>query len=379
MNTTYELNNLRKDSDYIGGSQIKANSPVVEVFAAMVNGESIEKFGKMGDKAVEFIKELGTRAENGDFSAVAELNTLRRFVIETPILEEMKLLGIFGSYKNVGFDETVEREVYKHVGERSRVQAAGGDVVFPAISKEVYPVAGVTISGGYAVDYRRVALGDMTKENEGMEMVRTDIRNRAVRYVVEKVYNAIKNATGVKYFGEFNGLTKTGIDAILTAVRRNGRPTVIGDYAILSQFTPWAGYVGTIGANTITGISQKALDEIAQNGLLSAYNGAVLAELQNPYNEYDMSGSVSIDDGTNTTVTPNFGTLLPAGLGIVVPAGAQSPIATWTRGGLTSFTGNNVHTGKVENRFDIEVFADIAKGQEHKVGMFYDAQIGGID
>lgn len=375
MNTTYELNNLRKDSDYMGGSQIKAQSPIVEVFAALVNGESIEKFGKKGDQAVSYIKDLGNRAENGDVTAVAELNTLRRYMIETPILEEMKLLGIFGTYKNVGYDESVEREVYKHVGERSRVQAEGGDVVFPAIVKETYPVTGVTVSGGYAVDYRRVALGDMTKENEGMEMVRTDIRNKAVRYVIEKVYNAIKDATGVKYFGEFNGLTKTGVDAILTAVRRNGRPTVIGDYAILSQFTPWAGYVGTINSNTITGISQKALDEIAQNGLLSTYNGAVLAELQNPYNEYDMSGSVSVDG----TTTPNFGTLLPAGLAFVVPAGAQSPIATWTRGGLTSFTGNNVHTGKIETRFDLMVMADVAKGQEYKLGCFYDTTVGGLD
>ena len=50
---------------------------------------------------------------------------------ETPILEEIKLLSIFGSYQNVGADETIEREVYNHVGEGSREQAAGGDVGKP--------------------------------------------------------------------------------------------------------------------------------------------------------------------------------------------------------------------------------------------------------
>ena len=369
MNTTYELNNLHKDADTFSGKFHKG-SPVVEVFAAMVNGEDLGRFGAKADKAVAYIKDLGNRAENGDFSAVSELNTLRRFVIETPILEEIKLLGIFGSYKSVGYDETIEREVYNHAGERSRKQAAGGDVVFPVTTKEIYPVGTTTISGGYAVDYRRVALGDMSKENEGLALVKTDIRNRAMLYVVNKVYNAIKNATGVKYTVEAAGLTKAGVDGVLNNVRRNGKPTVIGDYAVLSQFTPWAGYAATVTSpsTTIAGISEKAMNEIAQNGLLSTYNGAILAEMPNPYNEYELNA-----DGSN------FETLLPAGLAFAIPTGVKSPIATWTRGGLTSFTGNNVHTGKIETRFDLEVAADVAKGQEHRIGVIYDTNVGGLD
>lgn len=178
----------------------------------------------------------------------------------------------------------------------------------------------------------------------------------------------IKDATGVKYLYEYAGLTKTGVDGVLTNVRRNGRPTVVGDYALISQFTPWAGYVGTINSNTITGISEKAMNEIAQNGALSMYNGAVLAEMENPYNEYKMNAAGD-----------NFETLLPAGLGFVIPTGAKSPIATYTRGGLTSFTGNDVKTGKILTRFDIEVGCDVAKGQENKIGVIYDTNVGGLD
>lgn len=367
MNMTYELNNLRKDADLFDGKFTKT-SPVVEVFSAMVNGQELSKFGAKADAAVTYIKDLGSRAENGDYTAVAELNTLRRFVIETPIMEEIKLLGIFGSYKHVGYDETIEREVYKHVGERSRTQAAGGDVVFPETVKETYPVGTFTVSGGYAVDYRRVALGDMEKEHEGLALVKTDIRNRAILAIVNRVYNAIKNATGVKYTIEAAGLTKAGVDGVITNVRRNGKPTVIGDYALISQFTPWAGYIGAINGNTVTGISEKAMNEIAQTGALSMYNGAVLAEMPNPYNEYEMNEAGD-----------NFKTLLPAGLGFVIPAGVKSPIATYTRGGLTSFTGNNVKNGKIETRFDLEVGCDVAKGQEHRIGTIYDTNIGGLD
>lgn len=364
---TFEMNNIRRDSDNYNG-KITKHSAVVEVFAAMVNGESLERFGKKADAAVNYIKGLGNKADNGDISAIAELNTIRRFVIETPVMEEIKLLGIFGTYQHVGYDETVEREVYTHSGERSREQAANGDVVFPVTKKITYPVPTFTVSGSYAVDYRRVALGDMSKENEGLAQVKTDILNNAKLAIVKRVYDAIKNATGVKYMLEVAGLTKTGVDDVLAKVRRNGRPTVIGDYALISQFTPWAGYVGTISSNTIIGISEKAMNEIAQNGTLSMYNGAVLAEIENPYNEYKLNAAGD-----------NFETLLPAGLGFVIPAGAKSPIATYSRGNLTSLTGNDIKSGQILTRFDIEVGCDVAKGREYQIGVIYDTNVGGLD
>jgi hypothetical protein len=370
MDAIFEMNNIRKDADFANG-KITKHSPVVEVFAAMSNGESLDRFGKKADVAVKYIQKLGERAEMGDFSAVAELNTIRRFVIETPIMEEMKLLSIFGTYQNVGYDETIEREITVYAGEKAREQAAGGDVVFPAIAEERYTVPTFTISGGYAVDYRRVALGDMSKENEGMAQVQTTIRNKALLAVVVKVYNAIKAATGVKYQFEGSGLTKAGVDKVLQNVRRNGRPTVIADYALISQFTPWAGYVGSVNNTTITGISEAQMNELAANGALSMYNGALLSEMPNPYDLY----APLVTDSANEK---NFQTLLPAGLGFVIPQGVNSPIATWTRGGLTSFTGNNVKNGKIETRFDLEVAVDVAKTQEWKIGTIYDNTIGGL-
>jgi hypothetical protein len=104
------------------------------------------------------------------------------------------------------------------------------------------------------------------------------------------------------------------------------------------------------------------------------YNGAILAEMENPYDLTDASGSWT--DGANTNT--NFKTMLPAGLAFVIPAGAKSPIATWTRGGLTSMTGTDVKTGKLVTRFDIEVAADVAKGQEYQIGTLYDTNIGGV-
>jgi DNA-binding phage protein len=368
MNNTFELNNLRKDTDSFNGKFTK-QSPVVEIFSAMVNGQELSKWGKRADKAVGYIKELNSRADNGDFGAIAELNTLRRFIIEPALMEEIKLLGVFGTYKALGFDETVEREVYTHVGEKSREQAANGDVVFPTIVKETYQVPTFLVSGGFEVDYRRAALGDMSKENEGMNRVRIDIRNRAALAVINKIYKAIVATEGVKYAAEDAGLTKTSLDRVLTSVRRFGKPTFTGDFALLSQVTPFAGYVGAINSNTITGISEKMMNEIAENGLLGMYNGTVLSEMPNAYN---------LNVITGTGDTKNFAPLLPAGLGFVIPTGVNSPIATWTRGGLTSFTGNDVKTGKIMTRFDLECAADISKGHEHEVGIIHDTNLSDL-
>lgn len=367
----YELNNIRRDSGVAINGQLKANSPIVEIFAAMTNGEDLQRFGKKADEAVNYIKGLGNRAANGDYTAVAELNTIRRFVIEAPVMEELKLLGIFGSYRNVGYDESIEREVPKYDGEFSRIQAASGDVVFPAIYVDRYNVPTFTVSGGYAVDYRRVALGDMSKENECLNLVKVDILNQAKAEIVKRVYAAIDAATGVKYQIEASTLTKAGVDGVINAVRRFGRPTIVGDYALLSQFTPWAGYVGSINSNTITGISEKAMNDIAAAGMPALYNGCILQEIENPYNMYDASGSWS--DGTNTNA--NFKTMLPAGLGFVIPTGAKSPIMTWSKGGLTTLSGNDVHTGKLISRFDIEVACDVAKGHEYEIGVICDTTL----
>lgn len=365
MTMEFELNNVRKD---INNYKIKKDSPVVRVFAAMVKGQELNSFGKVADKAVEYIKELGRKAGNGSTEAAMELNTIRRFVVEAPVMEEIRMLSVFGTYQAVGYDETIEREVWREGGEFSRTQAGIGDVPFPIHTKEVYPVPSFTVSGGYQVDYRRVELGDMSRENEGMNHVKTDILNSAKVAIVKRVYDAIKNASGIKYIVEQSNLTKSGVDELLVKIRRMGRPTILGDYAMLSQFTPWAGYVGKIDTTTITGISEQAMNEIAQNGLLGMYNGCVLALLENPYNYYQLNEAGD-----------NYATLLPAGLAFVIPTGGQeSPIATWTRGGLTSLTGNDIKTGKILTRFDLEVACDVAKGQENRIGLLYDTQIAGL-
>lgn len=361
MSYTFELNNEVKDANF-ASNKIGAKSPVVEIFTAMAQGRNLSSYGKKADAAAKYITELNSKAAMGDTVAKSELNTIRRFAIEPVLMQEMKLLGIFGNYKNIGYNESAEIEVPVYANVDAKVQAAGQDVKFPVIRKERKSVSTVTISAGHAVDYRKAALGNMQEESEFMEQIRIDIRNKAAKYIFDTIYNAIKNATGVKYFSEEAGLTKTNVDKVIANIRRWGKPTVTGDYALVSQFNAFAGFNGTTPA--VTGISEKVMNEIQSTGLLGMYNGAVVSEMPNPYDVTTLNA-----DGDN------FATLVNAGVGFVIPQGVQSPIHTITRGGLTSCHGLDITSGTEMTRFDAEIGCLILDSQVHRIGVIADTNL----
>ena len=358
MSYTFELNNEVKSANLVSG-KVNGKSAVVEIFSAMTQGKDLSSYGKKADVAAKYIMELNSKAASGDMTAISELNEIRRFVVEPILMKEMKLLGIFGNYKNIGYNESCEVEIPTFANIGAEIQALGQDVKYPVLRKKRVPIATTSISAGYAVDYRKAALGDMSAENELQEQIRVDIRNKAAKYVVETVYKAITNATGVKYAFDGNGLTKAGVDAVIANVRRFGKPTITGDYALLAQFNAFAGYEGTTPA--VTGISEAVMKEIHDTGLMGSYNGCVLAELDNPY---DLTKLNAAGD--------NFETMLPAGLGFVIPAGGKSPIYTISRGGLTSFSGNDVTTGMMLTRYDLELGTTVAEGREYEIGLIHD-------
>ena len=361
MSYTFEMNNERRDAHFVSG-KVNGQSAVVEIFSAMAAGKDLSPYGKKADVAANYNNELNQKAIAGDQVSISELNELRRLSMEPVLLKEIKLLGIFGSYKNIGYNESCEIEIPEYVNVNANIQAPGQDVTYPVFRKRRVPVATITISGGHSVDYRKAALGDMSDENEMMEQVRIQIRNKAAKYVVETVFNAIKNATGVKYFVEDAGLTKTNVDKVLSNVRRFGKPTITGDYALVSQLNSFAGFDGKTPA--VTGISEAVMKEIHDTGLMGMYNGAIISEMPNAYDLTRMN-----KEGNN------FATMLPAGLGFVMPSGGKSPIHTISRGGLTSFTGNDATSGQILSRFDFEMGCLVEPGHEYMIGMIHDTNL----
>jgi len=369
MKYTYELNNAKRDTDFVDG-RLNEKSPVAEVFSALVNGKELSslKIGaKQADACEKSIREMNRNAGEGDFKSRAELNTIRKFVYEPIILKDLQLLGLFGSMERIGFGETAEIDVYEAVGVEARQQAAGTDVTFGQVVKGTTPIATQMISSGYKLNYRKAQMGDMTFENTAMNNTRTEIRNKALQYVVKTIYDRIKNATSpVTNFEEASTLTKSGVDAVINSIRRYGKPSLTGDYAVLSQLTSWAGYFGTNGTTTFGNLAPSALEYFAVNGLLEWYNGCPMIE-----------ASAGYDFNALNTAGTNFELLSPAGLLFVTPSGVQSPVKTVIRGDLTTFSGNDVINGEIASRFDIEIGAEVARGREHMIGVINDSDAEG--
>lgn len=110
---------------------------------------------------LSILRILEQRASTGDQSAVSELNEIRKFVIQPRLLQEIKLLGLFGSYKPLGWNDTAYLEKITYENVKADIQAEGQDVSTAFARKSKTPLAPITISGGHKADYRELALGDM--------------------------------------------------------------------------------------------------------------------------------------------------------------------------------------------------------------------------
>lgn len=354
------LNNVRKDADYQVNNKLNEKSPIVEIFSAAIQGKDISSY-KNADKAMEKVKELCSRAHNGDLGARAEFNTIVRYVLEPHLQTQIKLFSFMGTYKEIGYDEQPRIKTYKHESIRSNFQASQGDVNFGTTVWEEYPINTKTISSGYAVNYREIASGNLDRVSEGIQQVQVDMLNKSVLYVISVLYNSIKNATGVKYFSEAAGITKTAVDDMLKKVRRFGRPTLTGDYSVVSQLNELSGFKADPTDAKNTNLPESVMDEIRQTGLISTYNGSPIVETPNQYNMTQLNATGD-----------NFKLYLPEGLLFVLPQGTVAPLQIFKRGGITTMSGNDVVTGTEMTRFDMEIGADLAKGREYEVGLISD-------
>ena len=288
---------------------------------------------------VEFISEDRTLPYGHGLTEISDM----------PYMEDATVVGHFER----GYIDDIEID--------SRFQASSGDVPFATHSFREYPIATQTISAGYAVDYRELQSGNFDGTvAEGMAQVQTDMQNKAVYYVIAKLYEALKNAKGVKHFAESSGITQTAVDDMLKVMRRYGKTNICGDYAVVSQLNDFADHK-TFGASTIPFGADAVADEIRKTGLLSFYNGSNIVELPNALDFTRLN-----EDKTS------YELYMPQGLLFFIPQGNIAPLQIFRRGGLTTMTGDDIVTRQHLTRFDMEIGAGVAEGMEDQIGLLSD-------
>ena len=360
MSTIYEINMSNAQAD-VNTGRVKQNSKIVEVFSALSAGKRPEVDDKTLDKSVATIKELSSKAIDGDNAARSEINSIIRFSIEPKLLEVVRLFDFMGTYRRIGYNEAPMMKTYGYESIDSRFQASSSDVPFAAVNWREYPIGTQTISAGFAVDYRELQNGNFDGNiREGMNQVQIDMQNKMTYYVMAVLYNALKNAKGVKHFAEDNGITKTAVDNMLKSMRRYGKVNIAGDYSVVSQFNDFAGFK-RFSADEIRYANNIVAEEIRQTGLVSMYNGAFVTELPNAINWTQLN-----KDGTD------YDLYMPQGLLFFLPRGSVSPLQVFLRGGLTTMTGDDIVTRQHLTRFDMEFGAGVAEGMEDQIGLISD-------
>ena len=316
MSTIYEINMSNAQAD-VNTGRVKQNSKIVEVFSALSAGKRPEVDDKTLDKSVATIKELSSKAIDGDNAARREINYIIRFSIEPKLLEVVRLFDFMGTYRRIGYNEAPMMKTYGY-------ESIDGNI------------------------------------REGMNQVQIDMQNKMTYYVMTVLYNALKNAKGVKHFAEDNGITKTAVDNMLKSMRRYGKVNIAGDYSVVSQFNDFAGFK-QFSADEIRYANNIVAEEIRQTGLVSMYNGAFVTELPNAINWTQLN-----KDGTD------YDLYMPQGLLFFLPRGSVSPLQVFLRGGLTTMTGDDIVTRQHLTRFDMEFGAGVAEGMEDQIGLISD-------
>lgn len=353
-----ELNNVRKSECAVSNeAQMRR---VAEICSALFSGADISKYGKEADGVVKQLAKLGEGALADDARAKAEINTVVKYIVQPNLLKAMEVFSFLGNYHRIAYNEQPVVKTYNYEGIDARIQASSGDVAFGERVWKEYPITTKTISSGMAINYRDLASGNFDGSMaEEISQVQIDMENKAVAYVLGILYDGIKNNTdNVKFYATYADTpTQTAVDGMINKMRKLGKVNVAGDFSALSVISDWNGYK-TVSDKTIPFFTEGQVNEIAQTGLNGWYKGAALIEIPNPYNLTKPLADNSA-----------FETYYDTDKLFFTVSGATSPFNIFRRGGISTMTGNDIKTGTVMTRFDIEIGADLTKGREYEIGL----------
>lgn len=353
-----ELNNVRKSECAVSNeAQMRR---VAEICSALFSGADISKYGKEADGVVKQLAKLGEGAMADDARAKAEINTVVKYIVQPNLLKAMEVFSFLGNYHRIAYNEQPVVKTYNYEGIDARIQASSGDVAFGERVWKQYPITTKTISSGMAINYRDLASGNFDGSMaEEISQVQIDMENKAVAYVLGILYDGIKdNTDNVKFYATYADTpTQTAVDGMINKMRKLGKVNVAGDFSALSVISDWNGYK-TVSDKTIPFFTEGQVNEIAQTGLNGWYKGAALIEIPNPYNLTKPLADNSA-----------FETYYDTDKLFFTVSGATSPFNIFRRGGISTMTGNDVKTGTVMTRFDIEIGADLTKGREYEIGL----------
>lgn len=334
-----------------------------EIFSKIVFGKDVSKYGKKVDTVISAVKDLSSRANDGDPGAKAEINSIVTVTLQQPLTQRLNITNFLGSSRQVGYQDELRYEYYQiQSSELSRIQASSGAFTFPTVKKRTGIAETQTATGGIAIDYRELASGATDGLAMVAEQVITDIVNQVVYSNINALRNAIQNATTLKNYAA--GITQTNVDEVRKRARRFGNVTISGDYSAVDMIAGLTGFNIASATTTEIRFPEAVMEEVIRTGLLKNYKGSAVVEIPNAYNLTQLN-----------TAGDFYKPYLPTTDLWFIPQGILTPLAMVNRGGLMSMTATDINSRSEVTRYDLEFGNHIISEYIPFVGYIYDATL----
>ncbi|MGG4434600.1 hypothetical protein AAXE64_08560 [Priestia megaterium] len=308
---------------------INKDSRIVEVFSAnMLNKEVANKadFKNELKDANEYIKELASAPNPMN---MYEIGQIMQFVVDEGFQRRVAYMDQIADVKRTGLGEKAQFKLGID-GIKAMFQAKSATTERSKVANKFFTMDTDEVSVRPVVNFLELQLGktDMTKLAASAAL---KLEMAIVKRIQDATYAAFASL-GSPNYASGAGITKSGFDPILNAMKRvGGSASVMGDVEALAKFTSLAGFNNTVA-------DQLALEH-NQNGMIGKYLGANLMQLDNP---------LQVGSLTKTELRKDLIYVLPTG------DVDLRPIKVQFEGGVQSITSAtpNMDSKEVEFRFD---------------------------
>src|SRR5699024_3434997 len=324
---------------------IEKDSRIVEVF-------SQDLFNKKKDvnelkDANSYIQEIAHKASPETRHEIAQILS---YVIDDGITARLDYLEQIADVKQTVIGEKAKFDI-EIDGLKAMFQAKSATTERSKVSQKSVFLDTEEVSIRPVVNFLDLKTGkiDLTRiADQAVDKMELAI----VKRIQDSVYAAFKAmGNGVNY-NTGSGITKGAFDPILFAMSRvGGGATILGDIEAVSGFTELAGFNSNV--------PDALAIEHNQNGLIGAYRGAKIAQLNNPFQSNSL---------TDTELRKYLIYVNPSG------DAALRPVKVQLEGDVQAMEATSIDSKETEFRFDKYVGVGVV-GARKLMGVYEDSNL----
>jgi len=297
------------------------NDKAVEIFSAL----HMNKIKNTEIEVAEARAAIRELAKNPSPQNRYEIAQLLAFVVNDIINQKTNYIDLFADVKRTDIGEKAMFKTKKS-GINAFLQAKNGTTQRSRILNAYTDVNTIEVSARPYVNLYELA-GGKVNFDECITDASDEMEKKIVEQIEATLYAAFSGYSSPNY-ASGSGVVAATIDPMITAMKRLGAVSLIGDINIISKLGELTGFTAIAGTEQF---SDAIINEYNNNGKIGKYRGATVVELSNPFDRGSLSSTVLKQD-----------------LIYIVPAGAERPLKVVMEGDVESMEATNINDNTME-------------------------------